>query len=139
MNDVRAEVNAVLDAYVTAFNDGDYARTESFCNFPTMFIYEDRVDHWTDAAEARRMIDLLLVDLKDRNFGRSVYRDRTIIPLSPKLALASFRCNRVDQDDNVLDDFAATYTLRKADDGWKIVTCCIHPPETRLKDGAAPL
>lgn len=76
--------------------------------------------------------------LREDRFHHSEWMgEKTIIVLEDDgekgLVMASCGCKRVREDGTSCEEFTATYTLRKVEGKWLIVSIHQHPLSTQLK------
>lgn len=138
--DLQKLISDLLDTYIASFNAGDYAKAASYYSEPSVGIaagspvtvmgtHKDRVD----------VLESTVARLREDGFEHSEWGGpKTIIVLDPEgLVLASCACKRLRRDGTSVEEFTATYTLRKEGSGWKIVAIHHHPFETQLKPSNA--
>jgi hypothetical protein len=128
----RQAILDVMDTYITTWNAGDHAQTAACFSFPAMFIASGGVTLLQTERDALDHLDGIRARLKGAGFVRSVWGARDIFPLGDDLALASCEFRRVDGHDKAIESSIGTYTLRRANGGWKIVACVVHGADAKL-------
>jgi hypothetical protein len=133
MNTAESEILETLDAYAEAWNSGRHADQASYYYFPTLFVFSDSVKLLKDQADCLKYLGDEVTHLKQDKFVRSVFKERNIIVLERRLAIASCIYQRQRSDGSVIEHLCATYTLQKGDKGWKITNMVNHPVQTQLR------
>jgi hypothetical protein len=98
-----------------------------------MFIAPQGVVVMSSTAEVESLLDRMMEGLKARGYARSELTDVAAIPLSENIVLVSVSRARYKTDGSQLERVGETYTFRKIDNGWKIVTATAHNPEVILR------
>ena len=128
--------NAVLrmfNEYVQAFQTLRAPAVASYIHLPCLFIAPQGVVVMASAAEVEALLDKMMEGLKVRGYARSELTDVKAIPLSENIVLVSVSRARYKKDGSQLERLGETYTFRKIDDGWKIVTAIVHDPDVVLR------
>jgi hypothetical protein len=87
----------------------------------------------SSTAEVESVLDRMMEGLKARGYSRSELTDVEAIPLSENIVLVSVNRARYKKDGSQLERLGETYTFRKVDNGWKIVTATVHDPDVILR------
>ena len=98
-----------------------------------MFIASQGVAVMSSTAEVESLLDKMMEGLKARGYPRSALADVEAIPLSENIVLVSVSRARYKTDGSQLERVGETYTFRKIDNGWKIVTATVHDPDVILR------
>ena len=72
------------------------------------------------------MFTKIVLDLKKQNYGRSETSPLQVKFLADNLASVSAVVTRYTKDNQALNTFGFTYTLRKVGAQWKIIVGIIH-------------
>jgi ketosteroid isomerase-like protein len=110
----KDSVLRVFNEYVQAFQTLRASAVASYLHPPCMFIAPQEA-------------------LKARGYARSELTDVEAIPLSENIVLVSVNRARYKKDGSRLERLGETYTFRKIDNGWKIVTATVHDPDVILR------
>lgn len=131
MDDTADAVRAYR-AYFDAFQTLDAAAVLPYYHLPCLVATSDAVFTITSDAEARTMFGAMMENLRARGYGRSECPRLGVHALGANQAVFSASVIRWRADGVELERFGATYTMRRTDAGWKIVTLTIHDPRTVL-------
>ena len=123
----------VFNEYVQAFQTLRASAVASYLHLPCMFIAPQGVAVMSNAAEVESLLDRMMEGLKARGYARSELTDVAAIPLSENIVLVSVSRTRYKTDGSQLERVGETYTFRKIDNGWKIVTATVHDPDVILR------
>ncbi len=104
-----------------------------YLHLPCMFIAPQGVAVMSNATEVESLLDRMMEGLKARGYARSELTDVEAIPLSENIVLVSVSRARYKKDGSQLERVGETYTFRKIDNGWKIVTATVHDPDVILR------
>ena len=116
--------------YVRAFHTLDPQAILPYCHVPCMFISSQGVRVMTTPAELEDFLTRMMAGLKARGYARSEITDLQVKQMSDHVAFLSVSRVRYTTDGQELERLGETYTLRKTDDGWKIVVATVHDPHT---------
>lgn len=133
MTQDKDTVLGVFNEYVQAFQTLRASAVASYLHLPCMFIARQGVAVMSSTAEVESMLDRMMEGLKARGYARSELADVAAIPLSENIVLVSVSRARYKTDGSQLERLGETYTFRKIDNGWKIVTAMVHDPEVILR------
>lgn len=123
----------VFNEYVQAFQKLRAPAVASYLHLPCMFIASQGVVVMSNATEVECCLDKMMERLKARGYARSELTDVEAIPLSGNIVLVSVSRARYKTDGSQLERLGETYTFRKTDNGWKIVTATVHDPDVILR------
>jgi ketosteroid isomerase-like protein len=119
--------------YIQTFQTLDPHATLPYFHVPCMFIPPQGVRVLATAAEVEALLTEVMQSLKTRSYARSELMDLHVKQMSGNTALVSVRRVRYARDGRELERFGETYTLRRAEGGWKIAVAMIHDPDTVLR------
>lgn len=123
----------VFNEYVQAFQTLRASAVASYLHLPCMLIAPQGVAVMSNATEVESLLDKMMEGLKARGYARSELTDVEAIPLSENIVLVSVNRARYKKDGSQLERLGETYTFRKIDNGWKIVTATVHDPDVILR------
>jgi ketosteroid isomerase-like protein len=119
--------------YIQTFQTLDPHATLPYFHVPCMFIPPQGVRVLATAAEVEALLTEVMQSLKTRSYARSELMDLHVKQMSGDTALVSASRVRYATDGRELERFGETYTLRRAEGGWKIAVAMIHDPDTVLR------
>lgn len=131
--DCRTEIRRFYARYLDAFHTGNAAAVAPFYRAPCLFIADQGVTLLETDAKIEHLFRQVIAGLRARDYARSEVRDVQIKELSDRLALFSGLAVRYTTAGEELERLSATYTLRKTDDVWQIVTVVAHGPDTLVR------
>jgi hypothetical protein len=123
----------VFNEYVQAFQTLRTQAVVSFIHLPCMLIAPQGVAVMSSTAEVESLLAKMMEGLKARGYARSELTDVEAISLSENSVLVSVNRARYKKDGSQLERVGETYTFRKIDNGWKIVTATVHDPDVILR------
>ena len=129
----KDSVLRVFNEYVQAFQTLRASAVGSYLHLPCMFIAPQGVTVMSNTAEVESLLDRMMEGLKTRGYARSELTDVAAISLSENIVLVSVSRARYKTDGSQLERVGETYTFRKIDNGWKIVTATVHDPDVILR------
>ena len=129
MPDETDAIRRTYDEYFQVFQTLRPEAVATFYHVPCMALSPQGVVVMTTTEEVRALFRTMRTTLQERRYGRSEYRGLQVKLLSDQTALVSTRVVRYATDGKELEQFGATYILRKTDDGWKIAVITIHDPD----------
>jgi len=121
--------------YIQTFQTLDPHAMPSYCHVPCMFISPQGVRVMATAADIEALFRQLMASLKARSYARSELTALHVHQLSETIAMVSVSRVRYNTDGQELERLGETYTLRRTEDGWKIVVAMMHNPEAVLGRG----
>jgi ketosteroid isomerase-like protein len=133
MNDDQDAIIRTYAAYFDAFQRLDPEAVLPYYHLPCAILTSEAVLAVSGAAEARELFAGMMKGLAARGYGRSEWTRLGVKQLSASLALLSAAVIRYRTDGAELERFGATYTFRRTDSGWKIVTLAVHDVDTVLE------
>ncbi|MGB8433589.1 MAG: nuclear transport factor 2 family protein [Burkholderiales bacterium] len=119
--------------YVQAFQTLDLHTTLTYFHLPCMFISPQGVHVLLTAADVETLLTQVMQGLKARGYARSELLDLHVNQMGSNTALVTVSRVRYAADGQELERFGETYTLRRIEDGWKIVVAMIHDPDVVLR------
>jgi ketosteroid isomerase-like protein len=122
-------ITKTFQNYVASFQTLQPAAVVGYCQTPCMFIASEGVFLMANAQEIQALIAALMERLRARGFSHSEITDMKVSQMSDVSALVSVRRIRYKTDGGALEQLGETYTLRKMDGAWKIVTALVHDPD----------
>jgi ketosteroid isomerase-like protein len=123
------ETDAIRRTFTEYFQVFQTLRPEavaSFYHVPCLALSPQGVTVMTTSEEVRALFRTMRTALQARHYARSERGDLQVKVLSGQTALVSTRVARYATDGKELEQFGATYLLRKTDAGWKIAVLTIH-------------
>lgn len=132
---VEDKISAQLDAYIANFNAGKYVEAASNYHEPAVTFSAQAVTVLPRKEDMAQYFSQTVEGLRKDGFDHSEWAGpKNIIVLDPGLVLASCACKRLRKDGSSCQEFTATYTMRKNEDGhWQIAAIHSHPLETQLR------
>jgi ketosteroid isomerase-like protein len=133
--DLHDHISSLLDTYIGKFNDGNLSGAASHYDEPATGISAGSVTVFLTHQDWLGMIEATVERLKNDGWDHSDWGGpKKIILLDEKgLVLASCPCKRLRKDGSSVEEFTATYTLRKdKSHGWLIAAIHSHPFGTNL-------
>jgi ketosteroid isomerase-like protein len=116
------EVEAAYRRYVEVFNRRDPAEVAALYDAPHARVMgEAGLSVISDDQAQRAWYELVMAYLDDQGWGRTELDDLRVIPLSPSLAQVISEVTRYKTDGSTLNHARANYTMRRTDDGWKVI------------------
>ena len=133
MAEDRESVIKTYEDYFLAFQSLDPEVVVPYYHSPCLFVSPQGVLASTSATDTRALLAQMMKGLEARGYARSEHGPLGVKALSGYDALLSTRVVRYKSDDTEIEQFGATYTLRKSDTGWKIAVLVVHDSNTVLK------
>ena len=124
-----------MNDYVSAFGSLDPQRVLPYYHEPLTLVTASRVVVMASRADIEAsLLKPLYARLKDAGWdGRSTWAQMHVKQVAAGLAVASGLTIRHKLGGQELERVGATYTRRKTNDGWKIVTLTAHDPGSVLR------
>jgi len=123
----------VFNEYVRAFQTQQARAVISYMHIPCIFIAPQGVAVMSNSTEVESLLGKMMEGLKARGYARSELTGVEAIPLSENIVLVSVSRARYKKDGSELERLGETYTFRKIDTDWKIVTAMVHDPDVILR------
>jgi hypothetical protein len=131
--EIRRAVDAMMDDYTNLFMTGRADTIAERIYFaPFVTIPTEGPSAWTTKEQIKENLEKIFQRLAADGYARSQWDKRTITVLSPAAAIVSGTYTRYRKDGSKIGTLAATYTVAKGIDGWRIVTLSRHAPEVTL-------
>ena len=135
MANQHEDIQQFYASYLDTFHSGEARAMVPFYNAPCLFIADQGVTLLSSEAEIEKLFAQIIQDLKGRNYGRSEVTNIQIKEMTNRIALLSGLAVRYTKTGEELERLGATYTLRKTDNRWQIVSVIAHSPETVVRFG----
>ena len=119
-------------AYFTVFQMGDPRAITPYYDVPSLFLSPAGSHALTSVREAEQFFERLLYALRARGYARSVLTHVQVKPIAADLALVNARGERYKRDGELLERISALYTMRLAEDTWRIASATMYEPERSL-------
>ncbi len=129
------DIQQFYASYLDTFHLGAAKAMVPFYHAPCLFIADRGVILLSSGAEIEKLFAQIIQDLNSRNYGRSEVTNIQIKEMTDRIALLSGLAVRYTKTGEELERLGATYTLRKTDDRWQIVSVVAHSPETMVRLG----
>jgi hypothetical protein len=131
---VENQVGTILETfidYIKAFNSLEPTQVLPFFYLPSMLITSKEVAVMEKPIEVLGVFAILMDDLKHKNFKESqIVGSLEVKQLSDNQGQVVGVAKRFDRADAEIEHFGFTYSLRKVEDKWKIITGVLYEPET---------
>lgn len=112
--------------YCAAFRPGNISAVAGFYLSPATLIFGDRISVLSNTDEIASTLQAVLDDLVGRGFCRSRVDSCHVHEFTENTALLSATFSRLKEDDSVLEQLGATYTVVNKGSGYKIATLVAH-------------
>lgn len=136
----KSHISDLLESYISKFNNNDLAGAASFYDEPAVVIAAEGVKLMPARKDYVSMFTETVARLKSEGWDHSEFigeKSIAILDAEKGLVLASCPCKRLKKDGSSVEEFTATYTLRKKQngegDGWLIASIHHGPFGTVLK------
>jgi len=126
-------ITQTINNYFKTFQGLDSHATLPYFHVPCMFIPPQGVRVMATTSDVEALLTQIMEGLKARSYARSALMDLHVKQMSGNTALVSVSRVRYATDGRELERLGETYTLRKAEGGWKIAVAMIHDPETIIR------
>src|SRR5262245_49228020 len=126
-------ITQTFSNYVQTFQTLDPHATLSYFHIPCMFIAPQGVRVLATAADVEALLTHVMEGLKACSYARSELMHCYVKQMSGNTALVSVSRIRYATDGRELERVGETYTLRKAEAGWKIAVAMVHDPDSVLR------
>jgi len=131
--EIRRAVNAMMDDYTNFFMTGRADLIADRIYFaPFVTIPGEGPSAWMTKEQIRENLAKTFEALAADGYARSQWDKLTITVLSPAAVIVSGTYSRYRKDGSKIGTLAATYTVAKTKDGWRIVTLSRHAPAKTL-------
>jgi|GEM_PF-3173796 len=134
MQDQRNDMLKTFGFYSLAFNTLEPVKVEPFFHSSSMLMTSEQVVVMHKTEEILEVFKALMESLKLKNYKESkIIGELKATQLSDNQGLVDGVAKRLDKDNQEIEHFGFTYTLRKVGDELKIVGGVIHDAETLSK------
>jgi ketosteroid isomerase-like protein len=123
-------VERTFREYIAIFLTGDLKKVTAHYNEPLMLVATSRA---VNRAEAEVIMGKIRDDLQARGIAEFVFDRLEVKMVGENVALVSFIIKQQTKDGVVVNVSAGTYSLRRADSGWKIAVISTYPPADFVK------
>jgi 3-oxoadipate enol-lactonase len=134
MKDESQAIEAIKDnfiAYSITFNSLEPTKVLDFFHLPAMLMTSKEVALMEKPIEVLGVFAILMDGLKTQNFKESkIVSPLKITLLSENQGQVVAVAKRFNLADEEIEHFGFTYTLRKVEGHWKIISGILHEPET---------
>lgn len=135
---LSSQISHLLNTYLSTFNNSSFTTASKYYHCPATAISASGIVILPAPSDMAEFLSTTVDRLKTNGFDHSEWvGGKTIIVLEDDgekgLVMASCGCKRVWKDGTSCEDFTATYTLRKVEGKWLIVSIHQHPLSTQLK------
>ena len=135
MTEPEQEVDQLFDDYFRDFGNLDLEAIVGYFHLPCMFTTQVGVFVFMTTAEVDAFWRPRFDDLKSQDFGYTERGEASIKVLTDDTAIASSLATRFNKKGKQMERRGAAFTVRKTDDGWKIVALIHHSPDNIIKLG----
>lgn len=127
MNDETAEILKTFRAYSDTFKQKNAIALLPFYDFPALMVDRDEKPKvLSNPIVAAIGLFLAIEKLSKQGYSYSQLHEIEAKQLRHNLAIVSGTATRHQENNEILDEFGFTYTLRKSSKGWKIIVGVIH-------------
>jgi hypothetical protein len=134
MEDQLKAIESIEDefiAYSIAFNLLEPTKVLDFFHLPAMLMTSKEVALMEKPLEVLGVFAILMDGLKAQQFKESkIVSPLKITLLSENQGQVVAVAKRFNQADEEIEHFGFTYTMRKVEGHWKIISGILHEPET---------
>jgi 3-oxoadipate enol-lactonase len=131
MNDQREAIKDRFIAYSVAFNSLEPTKVLEFFHLPAMLMTSKEVAVMEKPIEVLGVFAILMDGLKEQKFKESkIVSPLKISQLSDNQGQVVAVAKRFNQANEEIEHFGFTYTLRKVEGEWKIISGILHEAET---------
>jgi hypothetical protein len=121
------EILNTFGTYIQAFNSLEPTKVLPFFHLPAMLITSTEVAVIEKPIEVLGVFAILMDDLKHKNFKESqIVGTLEVKKLSDNQGQVVGVAKRFDQANAEIEHFGFTYTLRKVEDKWKIISGVLY-------------
>jgi hypothetical protein len=135
MQNVTEVVERAYRAYFTVFQIGNPRAITPYWHTPSIFLSPAGTFALTSPKEAEQFFERQIYAMRQRGYARSVLTSVKVKQLADDLALVYSNGERYTREGELFERMSAVYTLRQADDAWRIATAVMTDPERPLAIG----
>jgi hypothetical protein len=128
----EAEIRAMLDAYLGAFQSLSVDKTLPFYHAPGFALAPGHTLHFAGPEQIRGFLEQNFALMRAQGYAGSRWGERRIFVFFPTAALVSAVWERVNSDGVVIGTSGTTYQLTKASGEWRIISAVMHDEATLL-------
>jgi hypothetical protein len=119
---ITGEVEAAYRNYVEVFNRRDPTEIAGLYDRPHAQVRgEAGLSLVAEDEDQQAWYELVFAFLDSQGWGRTELDEVKVVPLSPTLAHVVSEVTRYRLDGSRLNQARANYTMRRCDDGWKVI------------------
>ena len=122
----QQDVRTVIECIAEAFSELDVDRWLSYFNHQHTFLHGETVFLAQSLNDTKEAFAPMIESLREAGFKRSVLDLCNIKILGSEMSIATTLWRRLGENDTLIEDFGATYTLLKTSAGWKVVVAAVH-------------
>ena len=122
MNTEKQAIAGLVQRYIDAFNEADFAACLDCYRLPISFITNRGVSLLREPEEFLSMWRATHAGLRSQGYSHSVLRQAHVRLLDESLALVSVLVARYREDGAEMEVVAGLYTARRGREGWKLIT-----------------
>lgn len=128
------DTQIILDtfqSYAKTFEALNPLAVLSFYYYPALLISPDKAAALNNPLEGLVKLAIVMAELKRRGYDHAHTKSLSVRQLDQNLAIVSgvvirYKKDRQQKDDTELERFGLTYTLRRVEENWKIITGILH-------------
>lgn len=137
-DEMRTELTAELEKYVTAFSEGRVAFiADSVYTAPAYFHGGGRVDVRMTRDDVRRRFEDMWAPLPAQGYDRSEIRGSDVCALNASAALVTLDFARLRRDGSVITEGTAVYLYARTEQGWRVTASLGSGPSVDCDTQAA--
>jgi hypothetical protein len=111
---LKREISDLLETYITAFNTQSLSVAASYYDEPAFTISSSGASLLPSRSDRAASFKSTVARLKSEGWDHSEFiGEKSVVELGEGLVLASCPCQRLRGDGGVVEEFTATYTLRR--------------------------
>jgi Domain of unknown function (DUF4440) len=129
MTQTTDAVTRTYSEYFEAFQTLNPATVLPYFHLPFTIVTPRSVTGVASVTEGRALLATMMHGLKASGYESSEWSNLWVKALREDTALLSVRVVRFKADDEVLEQFGATYLFRLSDGAWRIRVLVIHDPD----------
>ena len=139
LDDVRKELDAWCQSYVTAFAAYDAEAIAAHWTFPALTTQTGRSFAFKSAEHFASNTDKLLGFYKRQRVHKAVRRVLEILPMSDDAVAMTVQDEMRDPEDALIVSWTAAYVMQRVDGAWKAVSAVADGEVTAWAENGTPL
>ena len=123
------DTQIILDTfqnYAKTFETLNSLAVLHFFHYPAILISPTKVAAINNQLEGLIKLSIVMAELKFRGYDHACTESLSVRQLDDSLAIVSGVVIRYRKDDTELERFGLTYTLRRVEENWRIITGMLH-------------